>query len=54
MLGVVLEGGEDTTIVLAITLKVDVTLVRRAVMSVDEVKGFGVSTPICVANRVGP
>jgi hypothetical protein len=54
LLGIVLEGGENTTIVLAITLKVDVTLVGRAVMSVDEVKCLGISTPICVANRVCP
>lgn len=54
LLGVVCEGGDDAAVVLAVALKVDVALLGRAVVGVDEVERLCVPAPVGVADRVGP
>lgn len=52
--GVVLDGGHDAALGLAVALELDGARVRRRVFGVDEVVDARVVGPFAVADRVGP
>jgi hypothetical protein len=44
------KGGDNTTVILAVAFKIDVAVVRRAVVSVDKVEVLGETAPVRVSN----
>ena len=52
--GVVSQGADDAAVGLAVAVEVDVAVVRRAVVGVDEVEVLGEAAPARVADGVGP
>lgn len=52
--GVVVQGGDDAALGLAVARQVDVAARRRAVLGVDEVEGPREVAPLGVADAVGP
>lgn len=52
--GVVLDGGDDAALVLAVAVHVDGAAARGRVFGVDEVEDARVVAPLGVADRVGP
>lgn len=54
LLGIVGQGADDAARLLAITIVVNVAVVGRAIVGVDEVKGAGEAAPFSVPYRVRP
>lgn len=52
--GVILDGGDDAALLLAVAVQVDGARVRRRVLGVDEVEDAGEVAPLCVPDGVGP
>lgn len=52
--GVVLDGGDDAALLLAIAFQVDCTAVRRVVLGIDEMEDARKVTPFGVAYGISP
>lgn len=52
--GIVLNGGHNTALFLAVSIEIDSAAVRRVVLGVDEVEDACEVTPFRIPNRIGP
>lgn len=51
---VVLDGCHNTTLFLAVAVKINRTIVRRVILGIDEMEDTREVAPFCVPNGVGP
>lgn len=54
LLGVVGQSGDDAAVLFAVTLKVDIAVLGRAVVRIDEMEVLCESAPFRVSDRIGP